>query len=36
MRKQVERGQAVGRQCGSEGGMIAMQVASKRARISTL
>lgn len=35
MRKQVERGQATGRQSRSEGGMIAMQVASKRARITT-
>lgn len=36
MRKQVERGQAAGRWSRSEGGMIAMQVAGKRARITTL
>lgn len=36
MRKQVEKGQAAGHQSGSEEGMIAMQVAGKRARITTL
>ncbi len=36
MRKQAERGQAAGRRSRSEGGMIAMQVAGKRARISAL
>lgn len=36
MRKQAERGQAAGRQSRSEGGMIAMQAAGKRARITAL
>lgn len=36
MRKQAERGQAAGRWSRSEGDMIAMQVAGKRARITTL
>ena len=35
MRRQVERGQATGRRSRSEGGMIAMQVASTRAWITT-
>lgn len=36
MRKQAERGQAAGRQRGSETRMIAMQVAGKSAGISAL
>lgn len=36
MRKLVGRGQAAGRQCRSERGLIAMHVAGKRARITTL
>lgn len=36
MRKQAGRGQAAGRPSGSEGGMIAMQVAGKRAGITAL
>lgn len=36
MRKQAERGQAAGRRSRSEGGMIAMRVTGKRARITAL
>lgn len=36
MRKQAERGQAAGRQSRSKKGLIVMQVAGKRAGITTL
>lgn len=36
MNKQAERGQVAGQRSRSEGGMIAMQVGGKRARITAL